>query len=174
MIGENIKKFREKLGLSQEDLANKIGMHSNTIARWERDEVSPRGTSMWKLAEALNISAASLLTGDINTPTKEQEEKEYVEYIQNNKGRMKGRYEKFGERDFYHGASGMLYSPAPPRGMEFWGSVLDAAEFAAERNDQRELSRIFPLIDEAYNVILNAYKKQPADLPVSVGASRSA
>ena len=51
LLGKNIKKLREKLGLSQEELAQKIGMHSNTIARWERDEVDPRGTSMWKLAK---------------------------------------------------------------------------------------------------------------------------
>ena len=64
MIGQNIKRFRENLGISQEELAHRADVHSNTIARWERDEVSPRGTSLAKLANALQVSPAALLTGE--------------------------------------------------------------------------------------------------------------
>ena len=46
-------------------------MHCNTIARWESDEVDPRGTSLWKLAKALNVSSATLLTGEENIPEAE-------------------------------------------------------------------------------------------------------
>ncbi len=66
MIGQNIKHLREYLGISQEELAHRTGVHSNTVARWERDEVSPRGLSMAKLANALQVSPAELLNGEIN------------------------------------------------------------------------------------------------------------
>ena len=68
MIGENIRRFREALGISQEELAHRTGVHSNTIARWERAEVSPRGTSLTKLAQGLGISPAELFTGETDTP----------------------------------------------------------------------------------------------------------
>ena len=38
---------------------------------------------------------------------------------------------------FYAGRSGHLYSPAPFRGISFWREVLDAADFTAEKADER-------------------------------------
>ena len=38
MRGSELKKIRTKLGLSQADLAAEISVHTNTVAKWERDE----------------------------------------------------------------------------------------------------------------------------------------
>lgn len=35
MISENIMKLRKKLGFSQEEVAEKIGVTRQTIAKWE-------------------------------------------------------------------------------------------------------------------------------------------
>lgn len=64
MIGERIKSLREELGQSQEELAHSVGMHPNTIARWERGELVPRGTSLAKLARSLNTTVSYVLEGD--------------------------------------------------------------------------------------------------------------
>ncbi|MBR1658117.1 MAG: helix-turn-helix transcriptional regulator [Synergistaceae bacterium] len=64
MIGARIKSLREELRQSQEELAHSIGMHANTIARWERDELLPRGTSIAKLARSLNTTSSYLLEGE--------------------------------------------------------------------------------------------------------------
>lgn len=66
MIGERIKILRERTGKSQEALAGDIGVHSNTIARWERGEMIPRGTSIAKIASALNVTPNDLM-GKPNT-----------------------------------------------------------------------------------------------------------
>lgn len=71
MLGKRIKFFREQCGVSQEEIAHRIGVHVNTIARWERDETTPRGTSLWKLANALGTTADHLLDGDQETPDQE-------------------------------------------------------------------------------------------------------
>ncbi len=68
MIGERIKSLRENLGLSQEELAHSTGMHKNTIARWERDELQPRGTSLAKIARALRTTSTYLL-GETDDPS---------------------------------------------------------------------------------------------------------
>ena len=69
MVGDRIKLLREGLGQSQEELASAIGMHSNTVARWERGELAPRGTSLSKLAQALDTTTAYLL-GETDDPLK--------------------------------------------------------------------------------------------------------
>ena len=61
MIGERIRICREREGISQEELAHRIGKHANTVARWERDELVPRCTSVAKLAEVLNTTSDYLL-----------------------------------------------------------------------------------------------------------------
>ena len=62
MIGERIRALREKIGISQEELAHSVGMHPNTVARWERGELIPRGTSLSKLAKGLNTTSTYLLS----------------------------------------------------------------------------------------------------------------
>lgn len=69
MVGDRIKLLREGLGQSQEELASAIGMHSNTVARWERGELAPRGTSLSKLAQALDTTTAYLL-GEVDDPAR--------------------------------------------------------------------------------------------------------
>ena len=64
MLGERIKEAREKICMSQEALAEAVGMHTNTIARWERNEVTPRGNSLKKLSQALQVSISYLLDND--------------------------------------------------------------------------------------------------------------
>lgn len=40
MTGEELKTWRIKAGLTQAQLAEQLGVSSNTVARWERDEMS--------------------------------------------------------------------------------------------------------------------------------------
>jgi transcriptional regulator with XRE-family HTH domain len=40
MTGDELREVRLGLGLSQEGLAGKVGAHRNTVARWERGELS--------------------------------------------------------------------------------------------------------------------------------------
>ncbi len=60
MIGEQIKKARKLKGMSQEELAYSIGVHSNTVARWERGEINPTGKSLKKIAQVLKVPISSL------------------------------------------------------------------------------------------------------------------
>ena len=60
MIGERIKKIRKLRGISQEELADAVKMHVNTIARWERGELNPKGKSLGKVAQALSVPISEL------------------------------------------------------------------------------------------------------------------
>jgi len=51
----NLKQERKKRGLSQIDLAQRLGVHINTYINWERGVSKPNNENKAKLYQALNI-----------------------------------------------------------------------------------------------------------------------
>jgi transcriptional regulator with XRE-family HTH domain len=51
--GEKIRRRRRHLGLSQADLARRVGVDQKTISRYERGEIAPEGENLTSLAAAL-------------------------------------------------------------------------------------------------------------------------
>ena len=61
-IGENIKKRRIKLGLSQEDFAQKSGVKYTTLTKIETGVIkTPSVAIVAKIAKALGVSIEDLL-----------------------------------------------------------------------------------------------------------------
>ncbi|OGZ35817.1 MAG: hypothetical protein A2646_01710 [Candidatus Portnoybacteria bacterium RIFCSPHIGHO2_02_FULL_39_12] len=61
-IGENIKKHRNKQGLSQEDFAKKSGVKYTTLTKIESNVIKkPSVIIMSKLAKALGVSIEELI-----------------------------------------------------------------------------------------------------------------
>ena len=48
-IGSNIRSLREELGLTQEQVADKIGITFQAVSSWERDEYKPDIDKIMKL-----------------------------------------------------------------------------------------------------------------------------
>ena len=63
-FGKRLKQFRSNTKTSQEELANKIGIHANHLSRYERDITSPSIEVVKKMAEALEISIDVLVFGN--------------------------------------------------------------------------------------------------------------
>ncbi len=61
-IGKNISKLRRRQNLSQEQLAEKIGVTRQTISNWELGESSPDIRQAKKLSKTFNISLDQLVT----------------------------------------------------------------------------------------------------------------
>ena len=59
----NIREWRKQRGLTQEALAELVGIHVNTLLRWEYGTREPRASELSRLAKALNITEAELLNG---------------------------------------------------------------------------------------------------------------
>ena len=61
-IGENIKKHRTKLGLSQEDFAQKSGVKYTTLTKIESGVIkTPSVVMVGKIAKALGVSIEELI-----------------------------------------------------------------------------------------------------------------
>jgi len=64
-IGEKILELRKKCNLSQESLAEKVGVTRQTISNWELNESSPDLKQSKKLSEIFNVSLDELVDNDI-------------------------------------------------------------------------------------------------------------
>ncbi len=59
--GNKIQKLRKNLGLSQEQLAEKVGVARQTISKWELEETSPDLKQAQTLAQIFNININELV-----------------------------------------------------------------------------------------------------------------
>ena len=54
---------RERLGLTQSELGERVGIDSNTISRYERGQLNATNKTTLKIAQKLGVSVDDLLTG---------------------------------------------------------------------------------------------------------------
>jgi transcriptional regulator with XRE-family HTH domain len=62
-IGENVRSFRKRAGLSREKLGEKADLHPVFICQVERGTKAVSVEALWKLSRALRVPMASLLRG---------------------------------------------------------------------------------------------------------------
>ena len=60
-VADNIRKIRKNLGISQEDLADRCGLHRTYIGSVERRERNITIENLEKIADALGVSAQELI-----------------------------------------------------------------------------------------------------------------
>lgn len=66
-LGEKIIELRKEKKLSQEELAEKIGVTRQTISNWELNETAPNIVEATKLAEIFNTSLDELVGNNIKS-----------------------------------------------------------------------------------------------------------
>lgn len=64
VTGMAIKDLREKRGMTQAELAERIGVSSKTVSKWETAKGLPDITLLQPLAQALGISVIELMNGE--------------------------------------------------------------------------------------------------------------
>ena len=65
-LGKQIKMHRQKVNLSQEELADRVYVSRQTISNWENDKSYPDVNSLVLLSEIFQISLDRLIKGDID------------------------------------------------------------------------------------------------------------
>ena len=63
-FGDRLAGAREAAGLTQEELAQRLGVRLTTLQNWEDDLAEPRGNRLQMLAGMLNVSLALLITAE--------------------------------------------------------------------------------------------------------------
>ena len=64
ITGQTIKKLREKKGYTQSELADKLGVSSKAVSKWETAKGLPDINLIEPLANALSVSVMELMTGN--------------------------------------------------------------------------------------------------------------
>lgn len=68
-LGGRIARLRKERGLSQEALAELVGVSRQAVSKWELDEAQPDAAKIVLLAQALEVSTDQLLLGEGIPPT---------------------------------------------------------------------------------------------------------
>ena len=71
-FGDNLSKSRKKAGLSQEELAEKMGLTRQTISKWETGASVPDVEDLQRLCAALSASAEELICGEAGRKPKRE------------------------------------------------------------------------------------------------------
>lgn len=98
-FNENLKTARIRKGLTQKDIAERIGVAKSTYSLYESGNREPNVQTIKKIADILNTSADTLLgidenpqtiaahfDGDEFTEDELEEIKQFAEFVKNRKG----------------------------------------------------------------------------------------
>ncbi len=77
-IGSRIRKYREAIGLSQKDLADKLGISNSRVSNWEQGINRPDADMLGDLCVALNVSPSELLDVRLDPEEFTSKEKEVL------------------------------------------------------------------------------------------------
>nr|DAI13178.1 MAG TPA: repressor protein [Caudoviricetes sp.] len=70
MFGDKLKRLREANNLSQQQLAEKLGMSPSGIGMWEQNRRQPDNETLKKIAQLFDVTTDYLLGNDVNPSDK--------------------------------------------------------------------------------------------------------
>ena len=71
-FGEKLQSLRQRSGMSQDALAERLQVSRQAVSRWERDETMPETDKVVALADIFGVTTDYLL-GRSESPTQEKE-----------------------------------------------------------------------------------------------------
>ena len=69
LLGQNVRQFRTRLGISQEELGFRSGLHRTYVSGIERGVRNPTVVIIGRLAKALDVNPALLIQAKPKTRT---------------------------------------------------------------------------------------------------------
>jgi len=88
-IGRNIKDLRERRGLSQEELADKIGKTRSAVSQYESGKIVPRMGTIEDLAFAFDVTKDVIINGYAHDDTVSADEREMLSILRKMDGRKR-------------------------------------------------------------------------------------
>lgn len=134
-FSEKIRKARDVAGLTQEELADAIGVSRRTVASYESQGVAPRKATLAKLASALKVSVKYLSDDECTDPLADIDQDDYV-------AEARALYGEKGARDM----EGLL--------------AANTALFAGGELSQEQKDAFFEAVTKAYFACKGEAKKK--------------
>ena len=113
-LSANIRMFRKKAGLTQIELADKLGVSIATLRRWEAGETAPTGTKIFELAEQLGISPDLIVASRNNSSDAPEQPQIYNDNRENGNGML-----------VFEGGGTRIELPPTDRGYELFDKLIN-------------------------------------------------
>ena len=159
-FGKNLQTLRKKNQLSQEGLAEMLGVSRQAVSKWELGEAYPEVDKLLILSKKLNISLDSLLGGE-NMPTISENGKpsDMIRIISPNEGVIISTSKVTRSQQFKGGKNSPKYALYASDGneMAFWGAQNT---FLAWYRNLDDITREIADIQNAWNAGAASYTLQ--------------
>ena len=60
-FSENLTRLRKENKISQQTLANYVGVTQQCVSEWEKDNIEPTLTNLWKIADFFDVPIDCLI-----------------------------------------------------------------------------------------------------------------
>lgn len=81
-LGKGIQELRKKYNLSQEELADKVGVARQTISKWELNETSPDLKQSKQLSKIFDVSLDGLVDNkEIGSSSENSKQNNFLKHI---------------------------------------------------------------------------------------------
>ena len=159
-FGENLQTIRKKNRLSQERLAEMLGVSRQAVSKWELGEGYPEVDKLLILSKKLNISLDSLLGGE-NTPgdSENSQSSDVIMIISPNEGVTISTSKVTRSQQFRGGKNSPKYAlfAADGNDMSFWGAQNT---FLAWYRNLEDVTREIAEIQNALETGVSSYTLQ--------------
>lgn len=82
-IGKRIKQYRELRGISQKELAERLGLSNSRVSNWEQGINRPDADILADICRELNVSPSELLDVHLSEQQFTEQEKRVIEAYRN-------------------------------------------------------------------------------------------
>ena len=150
-FGENLQKIRKKNQLSQEGLAEMLGVSRQAVSKWELGEGYPEVDKLLILSKKLNISLDSLLGGEnVATISEERKPLGMIRIISPHEGVILNVSKIMRSQQFMGGKNSPKYALFASDGndLSWWGAQSTFLAWYRNLEDvTREISEIQQALD---------------------------
>ncbi len=157
-FGKNLQTLRKKNQLSQEGLAEMLGVSRQAVSKWEQGEGYPEVDKLLILSKKLNVSLDSLLGGE-NTPVVSENGKpsETIRIISPNEGVIVSASKVTRSQQFKGGKNSPKYALYASEGND---TAFSQNTFLAWYRDLDDITREIAEIQNAWNAGAASYTLQ--------------
>lgn len=129
-IGAFLKELRKEKAITQEQLAQKLGVSNRTVSRWETGFNMPDLDILIELADFYNVEIREILNGERKRESMDQQEKDTAMQMADYSNTERSRFTKKLQNMFRVGsAAGVLVIALQLRGMTDGGTGALVADF---------------------------------------------
>ena len=126
MFGERLRELRRKK-YSQEELADLLQVHNNTISRWENGTQEPRMTTVKKIADIFGTTAAYLVGETDNISSDDISKVKDNLNVHERKSKIPN--------------------------MAYWGGVVDNVRCVLNNGNKEDISDVYVILKRAISLI---------------------